>query len=62
MDANPTGCYRTTFALPAAWRAAAAGAGESLFLRFDAVDSACYVWLNGRLLGFSQARALMADD
>jgi hypothetical protein len=35
MDANPTGCYRTSFTLPDAWREAAEMAGESAFLIWD---------------------------
>lgn len=54
LESNPTGCYRTAFCLPLAWREGAQREREQLFLRFDAVDAACYVWLNGRLLGYSQ--------
>jgi beta-galactosidase len=35
--------------------------GESAFLRFDAVDSAFYVWLNGQLLGYSQDSRLAVE-
>ncbi len=39
---NPVGLYRRTFTLPAAW------AGRQIFLNFDGVDSAFYVWVNGQ--------------
>jgi beta-galactosidase/evolved beta-galactosidase subunit alpha len=47
-DDNPTGCYRTTFELPAAW------SGRELFITFEGVDSAFHLWLNGRPVGFSK--------
>ncbi len=45
---NPVGSYRRTFVLPEAWR------GRRVFLQFDGVDSAFYVWLNGRSVGYSE--------
>jgi beta-galactosidase len=47
-DYNPVGSYRRSFTLPAAW------GGRQVFLHFDGVTSAFYVWLNGRLVGYSQ--------
>ena len=47
-ERNPTGVYRRTFTVPAGWR------GQEVFLRFGAVGSAFYVWVNGRLVGYSQ--------
>lgn len=47
-ERNPTGQYRRTFTLPAAW------SGGQTFLRFEGVMSAFYVWVNGRLAGYSQ--------
>ena len=55
LDDNPTGHYRRTFSVPAEW------AGRRLFLTFDGVDSAFYVWLNGRMLGFSKDSRLPAE-
>ena len=40
-DENPVGLYRHAFQLPASWE------GRQVFLTFDGVDSAYYVWLNG---------------
>lgn len=52
---NPTGCYRTCFDVPAEW------VGQCVFLRFEGVDSAFHVWLNGELLGYSQDSRLPAE-
>ena len=46
-ERNPTGQYRRTFTLPANWQ------GGQTFLRFEGVMSAFYVWVNGRLAGYS---------
>jgi beta-galactosidase len=46
---NPTGTYRRTFELPAAWEQDA-----QIRLRFDGVDSAYHVWVNGVLVGYAQ--------
>ena len=45
---NPVSSYRTTFTVPADWR------GRSVFLRFEGVYSAYYVWVNGEKVGFSE--------
>lgn len=47
-DDNPTGCYRTTFTVPAGW------AGRQIFLTFAGVDSAFHLWVNGEAVGYSQ--------
>lgn len=47
-DRNPVGSYRTEFAVPAGWR------DRQVFLHFDGVDSAFYVWVNGLPVGYSQ--------
>lgn len=44
---NPVGSYRRDFTLPAAW------AGREVFLTFDGVDSAFFLWVNGRKVGYS---------
>ncbi|KAH1337596.1 hypothetical protein KXV68_000844 [Aspergillus fumigatus] len=46
---NPTGTYRRTFHVPAEW-----DASSQLRLRFDGVDSAYHVWVNGVPIGYSQ--------
>lgn len=52
---NPTGCYRKTFVVPIEWT------GRRIFLSFEGVDSAFYVWVNGMLVGYSQDSRLPAD-
>jgi len=55
-DANPTGEYRRTFTLPAEWPAT----GTTL-LRFEGVDSAFAVWVNGILLGDGKGSRLPTE-
>jgi beta-galactosidase len=47
-DDNPTGLYRRMFALPPEWR------GQRVFLRFEGVQSAYYVWVNGKRVGYKE--------
>ena len=48
MDFNPTGAYRTSFTVPSAWK------GEKVFLRFEKVASASFVWVNGQEVGYNE--------
>lgn len=48
VDDNPVGSYRRAFAVPAAWT------GRQVFLTFDGVESAFYVWINGERVGYSE--------
>ncbi|MBQ4189835.1 MAG: DUF4981 domain-containing protein, partial [Bacteroidales bacterium] len=48
MDVNPTGAYRTTFNLPSSWK------GDHVFLRFEKVASASFVWVNGKQVGYNE--------
>ncbi|HOF18610.1 MAG TPA: beta-galactosidase subunit alpha, partial [Phycisphaerae bacterium] len=52
---NPTGCYRRAFAVPPEW------AGRRVLLRFEGVDSAFHLWVNGRAVGFSQGSRMPAE-
>jgi beta-galactosidase/beta-glucuronidase len=52
---NPTGSYRREFNVPAGW------AGRRLVLRFDGVDSAFQVWVNGKDVGFSKGSRIPAE-
>jgi len=45
---NPVGSYRMRFTAPPAWKS------RQIYLHFDGVDSAFYVWLNGKKLGYSE--------
>lgn len=47
-ERNSVGSYRRDFHLPASWK------GERVMIRFDGVESAFYVWLNGRKVGYSE--------
>ena len=52
---NPTGCYRMDFDLDPAW------AGREIFISFESVDSAFYLWINGQEVGYSQDSRLPAE-
>ena len=54
-DNNPVGSYRTTFTLPATWK------GRRVILHFAGVESACYVWINGHRVGYSQGSRTPAE-
>jgi beta-galactosidase len=45
---NPVGSYRRRFTLPDTWD------GREVFLHFDGVMSAFYVWVNGQKVGYSE--------
>jgi len=53
---NPTGSYRREF-----WLAEEFLAGRRLVLRFEGVDSAFNVWINGKEVGFSKGSRLPAE-
>ena len=54
-EENPTGCYRHIFSLDPAWL------GRSIYLVFESVDSAFYLWVNGQEAGYSQDSRLPAE-
>ena len=45
---NPVGSYRREFTLPANWST------NNVFVKFDGVSSAFYLWINGKKVGYSQ--------
>lgn len=45
---NPVGMYRHEFTLPQNWD------GKEVFLRFEGVASASFVWMNGKEVGYNQ--------
>jgi beta-galactosidase/evolved beta-galactosidase subunit alpha len=53
--ANPTGSYRRTFFVPGEWL------NRYVTLRFEGVDSAFYVWINGQQVGYSQGSRLPSE-
>ena len=52
-DENETGCYWREFEVPGEWLEKKEE-GEQVRLRFEGVDSAFHVWVNGCLVGYSQ--------
>jgi beta-galactosidase len=47
-DNNPVGSYRRTFTVPTEW------AGKEIFVHFEGVKSAFYIWVNGQYVGYSE--------
>ncbi|HEX8546286.1 MAG TPA: glycoside hydrolase family 2 TIM barrel-domain containing protein, partial [Cytophagaceae bacterium] len=47
-DDNPVGSYRRTFTIPANW------SGRKVFINFDGVESAYYLYINGLKVGYSE--------
>ena len=47
VERNPVGSYRRDFSIPAGWD------GRRIFITFDGVDSAFFLWINGEKVGFS---------
>ena len=45
---NPVGSYKRTFTTPADWD------GKEVFVSFQGVESAFYVWVNGEQVGYSE--------
>ena len=54
-DYNPVSSYRRTFTVPADWK------GREVFLRFDGVYSAYYVWVNGEKVGYAEDSKLPSE-
>ena len=52
---NHVGIYRKTFTLPGAFT------GKDVFIRLLGVESACYLWINGKPVGYSQDSKLPAE-
>lgn len=47
-EPNAVGSYKRTFTLPTSWN------NEPVFIHFDGVYSAMYLWVNGKKVGYSQ--------
>ncbi len=52
---NPTGSYRREFKVPGKWR------NRQVRLCFEGVESAFYVWVNGKPVGFSKDSRVSAE-
>jgi beta-galactosidase len=48
VNYNPVGSYIRTFTIPESWD------GSPVYLSFQGVESAFYVWVNGDLVGYSE--------
>jgi len=55
QDDNPIGSYRRDFTLPDDWE------GRQVFILFEGVDSAFYLWVNGEPVGYSEDSRLPAE-
>ncbi len=47
LERDPVGSYRRDFDVPSTW------SGRRIFVTFDGVDSAFFVWVNGKKVGYS---------
>ncbi len=54
LDDNPSGEYVRAFLLPDNWKVCRENSTDRIRLRFDGVDSAFHLWINGHLVGYSQ--------
>jgi len=54
-EPNPVGSYRTTFTVPKDWT------GREVFIHFDGVASAFYLWINGQKVGYSEESRTPAE-
>ncbi len=52
---NPVGSYRTEFEIPENWD------NRQVFIHFDGVESAFYLWINGQKVGYSQGSRTPAE-
>jgi beta-galactosidase len=52
---NPVGSYRREFTFPEEWN------DRQVFVHFAGVDSAFYLWINGRKVGYSQGSRTPAE-
>jgi len=52
---NPVGSYRRNFTIPNNWQ------NREIFIHFDGVASAMYLWINGKKVGYSQGSRTPAE-
>ena len=55
INGNPVGSYIRTFTVPESWN------GKEIFIHFDGVSSAFYIWVNGQKVGYSQGSRTPAE-
>jgi len=54
-DYNPVGFYRRSFSAPDNWQK------RQVFIHFDGVRSAFYLWINGKQVGYSEGSSTPAE-
>ncbi len=54
-DSNSVGSYRKLFTIPDDW------GGRQIFVHFDGVDSAFYLWVNGTRVGYNEDSRTVAE-
>ncbi len=54
-DNNPVGSYRRKFIVPSNWK------DREIFIHFNGVKSAFYIWVNGKKVGYSQGSMTPAE-
>ena len=52
---NPVGSYRRSFCIPEDWNS------RQVFIHFEGVSSAFYIWVNGEKVGYSQGSRTTAE-
>jgi len=55
IDRNPVGSYRREFEIPAQWK------DRKVFIHFNGVKSAFYLWVNGEKVGYSEGSMTPAE-
>ena len=55
VEWNPVGSYRHQFSVPNNWE------GREVYIHFDGVQSAFYIWVNGKKVGYSQGSRTPAE-
>ena len=54
-DENPVGSYKRNFEIPENWK------GKNIYLHFEGVSGATYVWINGKKAGYSEGSKTAAE-
>ncbi len=54
-NGNPVGSYRRSFEVPESW------AGRQVYIHFEGVSAAFYLWINGRKVGYHQGSRTPAE-
>ena len=57
---NPVGSYRRSFVVPEEWGWSPDSSGP-VFMHFEGVESAFYLWINGKKVGYSQGSRTPAE-